>query len=748
MKQVININFQGRVVPIEVPAYDILKAYIESLSRHFALEDGKDEIINDIENRIGELFQERIKAGAICITDEDVNAIIKSIGRPEDFDDADSSATTNTADSAERNTQQQQQSSYTNPSGKRRLFRDENHKLVGGVCSGIANYFDIDIVIVRIVFLVLLFSFGIGFIPYIILWIAVPSSATTVIGSRRKKLYRDNDEKYIAGVCSGIGHYLGINAWIPRVLFLLPLLSFVSKNRFGNFGDFGDYGDFNFFSFSPGALFIYIILWLVLPEAKTTAEKLEMKGEKVDMNTIKASVVEEMKGVQERVQKFGKEAIDVAKERGKVFGAEAGSVAKKGGGSFGEIIAMLVKGIVYFILGIVGISLIATLFGLGIAAMGVFPMKDFLLTDGWQNLFAWGTLLFFIIAPMIAVITWIIRKLAKMKTGSKMLRLGFSAMWVIGWVSVILLITSLSKDFRHSSNINEQEVNLTNPGVSNLEVTTLAPGTRFSRNSWFSMQPFEGTDEDSAVIRNTTIHIVKATNDSFRVTMIKTACGNTRRNADTLASLINFNAEQKDSLLVIDQGVTINKINKFRNQHVIITVYVPVGKKIKINDRVNTASRINFKGPFMNNTNRDFESIQFENLEDGWEEGEWYKMTNDGLFTKDDKPADSYRRNNVDINRNGIDVRDGNGRVRINRNGITIDDNNDSDGNYRYDNKPMDKFDSIKMNIQKEEKRYKDSLQKEKEKIEKQLEKYENKDEGNTFLLKSLPFKNAMVLLN
>ncbi|MCY7293575.1 MAG: PspC domain-containing protein, partial [Ferruginibacter sp.] len=228
MKQVININFQGRVVPIEVSAYDILKAYVDSLSRHFSLEDGKDEIINDIENRIGELFQERIKAGAVCITDEDVNAIIKSIGRPEDFDDADSSATTGNTDSSEQNTQQEQQSTYTINSGKRKLFRDENHKLVGGVCSGIANYFDIDIVIVRIIFLVLLFSFGIGFIPYIILWIAVPSSATTVIGSRRKKLYRDNDEKYIAGVCSGIGHYLGINVWIPRVLFLLPLLSFFS----------------------------------------------------------------------------------------------------------------------------------------------------------------------------------------------------------------------------------------------------------------------------------------------------------------------------------------------------------------------------------------------------------------------------------------------------------------------------------------------------------------------------------------
>ncbi|MFN0080941.1 MAG: PspC domain-containing protein [Ferruginibacter sp.] len=742
MKQVININFQGRVVPIEVSAYEILKAYVDSLSRHFSQEDGKDEIINDIENRIGELFQERIKAGAICITDEDVNAIIKSIGRPEDFDDADTSSASDSTKADNSSTQSGSSNANNNYGGKKRLFRDENHKLVGGVCSGIANYFDIDIVIVRIVFLVLLFSFGIGFIPYIILWIAVPSSATTVIGSRRKKLYRDNDEKYIAGVCSGIGNYLGINAWIPRVLFLVPLLSFVSRNRWGYWGD----GDINLFSFSPGALFVYIILWLVLPEAKTTAEKLEMKGEKVDINSIKESVVEEMRGVQQRAQKFGKEAVNVASERGKVFGAEAGTIARKGGRSLGNIIVLIVKGFVYFILGIIGISLIIALFTFGIAAMGVFPMKDFLLTKGWQNVFAWGTLLFFIIAPMIAIITWIIRKLARMKTGSKMLRLGFSALWVIGWVSIILLIASLSKDFRHSSNINEQEVFLSNPGAQSLEVTTIAPGTRFTRNSWFSMEPFEGTDEDSAVIRNTTIHIVKATNDSFRVTIIKTACGNTRRNADTLASLINFNAEQKDSLLVIDQGVSINKTNKFRNQHVIITVYVPVGKQIKINDRVNTTSRISFGGPFNSNWENDFESIKFENLENGWDEGEWYTMTKDGLFTKDGKPADSYRRDRVDINSNGIDVRDRKGRVKITKDGVTVYEGDDE--NYRYDNKPSNKFDSIKMNIRKEEIRYKDSLQKEKEKIEKQLEKYENKEESNTFLFKSLPFRNAMVLLN
>ena len=93
MKKVININFQGRVIPIEETAYEILKQYIESLRRYFANEEGRDEIVNDIESRIAELFSEQLKKGATCITDEHVEAVIAGMGRPEDFD-ADESETT------------------------------------------------------------------------------------------------------------------------------------------------------------------------------------------------------------------------------------------------------------------------------------------------------------------------------------------------------------------------------------------------------------------------------------------------------------------------------------------------------------------------------------------------------------------------------------------------------------------------------------------------------------------------------
>src|SRR6185436_12176679 len=88
MKKVININFQGRVIPIEETAYEILQQYIESLRKYFATEEGRDEIINDIEGRIAELFSDRLKKGSTCITDEDVYAVMASIGRPEDFEKA------------------------------------------------------------------------------------------------------------------------------------------------------------------------------------------------------------------------------------------------------------------------------------------------------------------------------------------------------------------------------------------------------------------------------------------------------------------------------------------------------------------------------------------------------------------------------------------------------------------------------------------------------------------------------------
>src|SRR5258708_38534851 len=107
MKKVININFQGRVIPIEESAYDILKQYVESLRKYFANEEGRDEITSDIESRIAELFSERLKLGSTCISDDDVQCIIASMGRPEDFEAQDAE---NSSAASSSGTKQYQQS--------------------------------------------------------------------------------------------------------------------------------------------------------------------------------------------------------------------------------------------------------------------------------------------------------------------------------------------------------------------------------------------------------------------------------------------------------------------------------------------------------------------------------------------------------------------------------------------------------------------------------------------------------------
>ncbi len=710
MKQVININFHGQVVPIEVSAFDLLKQYTASLNNYFANEEGKEEIINDIESRIAELFQERLKKGVTCITDDDVNAIIKSMGRPEEFEGEDSTAYSQSSSSSSTTGGSQQYQQTPGPTEThKRLYRDENDKILGGVCAGLANYFGIDVVIVRIIFVVLAISFGFGLIPYIILWVAVPSSATKVIGGTRKRLFRDPEDKKIAGVCSGIGNYFGINPWIPRVIFLLPFLSFVFN--WSHWGMF-DFPNFLRVGFSPGALLIYIILWLVIPEAGSTAEKLEMKGEKVDLNSIKNSVVEEMKGVQQRAEKLGHEARAFAEEKGKTMGAEMGSVARRSSRSLGDIIVFIVKAFAYFILGCFGFAFVVALFAFAIASIGVFPLKDYLLTDGWQNVFAWGTLIFFIAIPVIGIITWIIRRLAKAKTNRKVLRFTFFGLWLIGLFCFIAMIVSIAKDFKSVSSINEQEITLSNPLVNKLEITNNSPSKKYYRNNSLRFEPFQNFDEDSMPIENVTIKIIKSPTDSFRVTIIKMANGSNRRNADTLASLIKFNAIQKDSLLVLDKGITITKVDKFRNQRIIITVYVPVGKQIKVNNNLGWGHNIHFNGPW---NNSDFD-IDIDDEERGWDENVDYVMKANGLYRLNGKPADEWKNGDKNKSNDDGDDQDDKDSTRMINKG----------GTYRYNNS-AEKIDSLKIDLQKVQQLYKDSLLKEQNEIKKKQEENQKK---------------------
>src|SRR5690349_12003949 len=133
MKKIININLSGRVIPIEDSAYESLQRYIESLRRYFAAEEGGVEIINDIESRIAELMNEKVRKGATAIVDSDVEEIIHSMGRVEDFEEADAEAGTTTGTTSNTASQQnagtQAEAERHRPKG--RLYRDGSDKILG-----------------------------------------------------------------------------------------------------------------------------------------------------------------------------------------------------------------------------------------------------------------------------------------------------------------------------------------------------------------------------------------------------------------------------------------------------------------------------------------------------------------------------------------------------------------------------------------------------------------------------------------
>ncbi|MBS1737162.1 MAG: PspC domain-containing protein [Bacteroidetes bacterium] len=708
MKKVININFQGTVVPIEESSYELLQQYIESLRVHFAGEEGKDEIINDIESRISELFQERIKNGSTCITDDDVNTIIDNMGRPEELADDEMGA------DSEKNKGEKKKESFTesttfNWKGKR-LYRDENNKIIGGVCSGIAAYFDIDPIIVRILFVVT----GVGFLLYILLWAFVPGSFRIENGAR-KRLYRHPDDKIIGGVCSGIGSYFNVNPWLIRVLFLIPFISFIF--RWGHIGAWS-FPHFLSFSFSPGSFIVYVILWLVIPEASTTAEKLEMKGEKVDLNSIKNSVLMEMKGVGERVGKLGKEAGEMAREKGPEIGQQIHQAATRSSGIIGRIIAGFFKIFAYFILGCIALALIIALFAFAVVAVGLFPLKAYVLTDGWQAVLAWGTLIFFIAIPVIGIITFIIRRLARIRSQNKIMRWSFIAMWILGIVCFLSLITSLGKDFRSSSSVNTYNLKLENPHVQYLEVEPINNGNYNRGNNWFKLEPYAtlGIEDDTAYISNIAIRIEKSETDSFQVTITKMANGRTRRYADTLAGLIQFNISQQDSALTMDRSIAINTTDKFRNQNVEVRIAVPVGHYIKISKNFHRLNIVHFSG-FNNGDDWYFSDDDDKGNSLDYNYGIKYLMKADGLYTED-----------------GMKVNDKGWNSSDNDNSITPPKD---DAGYRY-NKSKDSpkinsgnrlqiiqenLDSLKDLRQKEMDLLRDSLRKSKEEIDKKLEK-------------------------
>lgn len=175
MQRILQINIAGRIIPIEEDAYQLLKNYIGSLTRQFMGEQGHDEIILDIEHRIAELFFARLNSGAPAIDRADVQKVIETLGAANELNDTANYGSSQANAATSPNTPVVYNPPYQE---SRRLYRNTNDKILGGVCSGIAAYFDIDPVIVRLIFAGSLFIAGVGFLTYILAWIIIPAAKT------------------------------------------------------------------------------------------------------------------------------------------------------------------------------------------------------------------------------------------------------------------------------------------------------------------------------------------------------------------------------------------------------------------------------------------------------------------------------------------------------------------------------------------------------------------------------------------
>ena len=163
MKLTVSINLGGYSLNIDEDAYAELKRYLKNLELHFAGEESSSEILSDIETRLAELFRARITSYKQVINIDDVRQAVSVLGSPEDISD-------NEGPSAREK--------FSSP-GYHRMYRDPDHRLIGGVCAGMGAYWDIDPLIIRIIFIALVLAGGIGGLVYLILYIVLPEAKTT-----------------------------------------------------------------------------------------------------------------------------------------------------------------------------------------------------------------------------------------------------------------------------------------------------------------------------------------------------------------------------------------------------------------------------------------------------------------------------------------------------------------------------------------------------------------------------------------
>ena len=494
MNKVFNINLGGYPFTIDIDAYEHLSGYLKTIHSHFKRSEGYEEITSDIETRIAELFQESLGNHSI-VTIKMVRDAIIVMGTPEEFgaEPADNfSTSTSGAETKSRNR------SHHYKTGKR-LFRDTEDQVVGGVCSGIAAYF---------------------------------------------------------GISDPI--------WV-RVFFILFSIS-------GGFG-----------------IPAYIILWAILPEAKTSSDRLAMRGDDINVSNIAKIIEEEVEHITDRISEMsegwdptGKKKSTEAKAAFKENIKESFRFFGKGIKTGISIFSTIIKPII-FIVGFALIIAFATIWLAAIISFFVgFPLLGFMMP---QSPILPGLLIFnaavFIGAPILSLILLASRLVFRTRFSVRW-KNGLIAFYILNAISLFGVSSYLASQFSMGaeSNISSDRFSVAGD-VLNINFTENP-----YEDSWLSLGPHGllKLAGDQLVYENIHLSIEKADDTDFAIIQEAKSRGGNLNEAKLLSNNIRHQAMINNNQLDIPPYFLLNKGEKWRNQGVFITLKIPEGKSVKFNN--------------------------------------------------------------------------------------------------------------------------------------------------------------------
>lgn len=540
MKKNISINISGVIFHIEEDGYELLKNYLESISRYFSTYEDSKEITDDIEGRIAEIFLAKLSNFKQVITKEDVEAVMVTMGSVEDFVAAEEILEEEPY--YQRPYQEgkvYEDKAYTE--GNRKLYRDTRRKLIGGVAAGIARYFKTDPLWIRLIIVALFFadifaSLGtIVLVTYIVMWIVVPGSESLPEDEKVRKLYRNPDDKVIGGVCGGIAAYLGTDSTVIRLLFVLSVLFF-----------------------GTGVL-IYIILWIIMPLATTLTEKMQMKGEPVTLSNIESSIKKKLNvtgGGEEttlmKVLLFPFRLVAVVVENlGRVLGPLLIFI--------GEV-ARVMAGLILFLL---GITLVFVLLALGGIAMGIYSADPADIVSNlpldvirasfpdWGFAFAYLVLLI----PSIALLTGGIAIVARRRLINTAVGWTALGIWFVCLAGLSVTLVPFIMDFQEDARYTTTDTYKLDGAMGILTLSDYPEGD-FTRPLLF-LRGHEAT--------------------YFELKKEFKAHGRNSKNAVENAQMIKYHVEMKDSVFIFPPAFTFRDDAKFRFQELDMVLYIPYG---------------------------------------------------------------------------------------------------------------------------------------------------------------------------